>query len=85
MTNVSIDSKIHKTQKLMIIKSHFVKALVEYHVRFFNRPKPRSSIALLMSSILSRLVKTSGNSIVRMPESRALSDAFFEISTPRAC
>lgn len=50
-----------------------------YHVRFLFLPKPRSSIALEMTTIRSILYKVSGISIDDAAFSRLTSDAFLPI------
>ena len=56
-----------------------------YQVRFLFLPKPRSSMALEITSILSMLDNTSGIRIAPALFSRLKRDCFLLISTPLAC
>ena len=67
----AMEAAVMRTQRAMAIKSVPLNGRAEYQVRFRFFPKPLSSMAFAMRSILSMLEIISGNSIMT---------AFFSLS-----
>ena len=80
-----MDSPRSKAQNTMLIISHFVKGLAMYQVLFLCFPKPLSSMALDIVSILSMLMMMRGISMDDADFSLLKSDTFLLISIPLAC
>ena len=77
-----IRSAAHSAMEMI---SAAVKRRAIYQVRFLFLPKPRSSIALEMTSMRSMLDRISGIRIDDAAFSRLTSETFLLISMPRAC
>ena len=67
------------------MKSRRAKGRRTYQVRLLPLPKPRSSIALEMTSMRLRLVKISGNRMLTEFFNRLKNGSLRPSSTPRAC
>ena len=85
LTFDQIESASSRAQSTMLMISFAVKGLAMYQVLFLLLPKPLSSMALDMVSILSMLITISGMSIDAADFRRFTSDTLLLISTPLAC
>ena len=81
-----MEAAVMRTQRAMAIKSVPLNGRAEYQVRFRFFPKPLSSMAFAMRSILSMLEMISGNSIMTAFYSLLIRDCLrLAISSPLAC
>ena len=80
-----IESAKSSAQNTMLRTSRFVKGLAMYQVLFLFFPKPLSSMALEMVSILSMLIMIIGISIADADLRRFTRETLRLISIPLAC